>query len=204
MSAINILHSLAENAEGEGFYIIFYNKARFIAYAKDKQELERLANIKGEIDDDLLEQSGIYLLKNIREAFHNAEEKTRKIIKYLTASDDAMNSEAMKIFIIMLTAYLAYQDIYLTAITRDPTLIDFFKDNNQKNTRLELLQNLFLYIVGYKGLEAKLKISEKYAEINVALEELDKNKSILNRDAIDPQMVISLFNTIRKYLGEKT
>ena len=203
MNAINVLHSLAENAEGEGFYIIFYDKARFIVYAKDKQELERLANIKGEIDDDLLEQSGIYLLKNIREAFHNAEEKTRKIIKYLTASDDAMNSEAMKIFIIMLTAYLAYQDIYLTAITRDPTLIDFFKDNNQQNTRLELLQNLFLYIVGYKGLEAKLKISEKYAEINVALEELDKNKSILNRDAIDPQMVISLFNTIRKYLGEK-
>jgi len=65
------------------------------------------------------------------------------------------------------------------------------------------LQNLFFYIVGYKGLEAKLKISEKYAEINVALEELDKNKSILNRDAVDPQMIISLFNTIRKYLGEK-
>jgi hypothetical protein len=200
MSAIEIVHTLAESEEREGIYIVTYNKARWFAYIRDKSELESLGN-QEELDDDLLKARGIYLLKNIREVFYNSEERTRKLIKYLMASDEAMNSEAMKIFIIMLTAYLVYQEIYSKAIVEDPTTLDFFKasnDDNSKNIKLELLQNIFYYLVEYKGLLAKLNIHEKYAEIAVSFEELDKNKSIFSKDIIDPQLIISLFNTIRR------
>jgi hypothetical protein len=217
MVDLEIKYTLVEKETGEGLYIVSVDSSKYVTYIRNKEELKKLKSQKELLSDEILEIKGIYLLKNIKELFHNAEEKTKKIIKYLIADKDKIESEAMKIFIIMLTTYIAYQDIYLNAIVKDPTLIDFFKepesnkdkdkeDNKkkiEKNIKLEILQNLFYYILESKGLLSKLDISKKYAEIIVSFVEIDKNRGIFNKDIIDPGLVSGLFNAIRENFGIK-
>ena len=202
MGDIEILYTLIENIDKEGLYIITINKLKYISYIKNKDELETLKNIKDIIDEFALEQRGIYLLKNIKEIFHNSEERTKKIIKFLTIDKKIMESDIIKIFIIMITTYLIYQDIYLTAIVKDPTLIDFFENKN-KNIKIEILQNLFYYLAEYKGLLSKLNISNKNIQINKAFEIIDDRKNIFNKEIIDPQLIINLFNIIEEKFKEK-
>jgi len=212
MVDIGVLYTLVEKETGEGLYVVSTGLVKYIAYARDKEEIKNLKSQKELLNDELLESKGIYLLKNIRELFHNAEEKTRKIIKYMIVDQEKMNSDTMKIFINLLITYIAYQDIYLTAIVKDSTLIDFFKDSetnkenkgsSNRNIKLEILQNLFNYIIEYKGILSKLNISKKHAELNVAFQEIDNRKSIFNKETIDFQAIVDLFNTIDKIFGTK-
>jgi len=202
MSDINIIYTLTEDITGDGLYIITVNKLKYISYIKNKNELETLKNIKDIIDETLLEQRGIYLLKNIKETFHNSEEKTKKIIKFLIIDKKVMESNIIKIFIIMITTYLIYQDIYLTAIVKDPTLIDFFENKNN-NIKMEILQNLFYYLIEYKGLLSKLNISNKNTQIKECFKIIDDRKNIFNKEIIDPQSIINLFNIIEEKFENK-
>jgi hypothetical protein len=202
MSDINIIYTLIEDVTGDGLYIITVNKLKYIAYIKNKNEFETLKNIKDIIDETLLEQKGIYLLKNIKEIFHNSEEKTKKIIKFLIIDKKIMESDIIKIFIIMIITYLIYQDIYLTAIVKDPTLIDFFENKNN-NIKTEILQNLFYYLIEYKGLLSKLNISNKNTQIKECFKIIDERKNIFNKEIIDPQSIINLFNIIEEKFENK-
>ncbi len=202
MSDINIIYTLIEDINGDGLYIITVNKLKYIAYIKNKNEFETLKNIKDIIDETLLEQKGIYLLKNIKEIFHNSEEKTKKIIKYLIIDKKIRESDIIKIFIIMIITYLIYQDIYLTAIIKDPTLIDFFENKNN-NIKMEILRNLFYYLIEYKGLLSKLNISNKNIQIEECFKIIDGNKNIFNKEIIDSQSIINLFNIIEEKFENK-
>jgi len=202
MGGIEIIYPLIEKETGEGLYILLAGQAKYIAYIKDKSELDALRKIKDVIDADILEQRGVYLLKNIREVIHNSEEKTKKILKPILSKASKIELDVIKIFLLMITTYLIYQEIYLTAIIKDPTLINFFKgDKNNEDIELNILLNLFNYLIEYKGLTSKLNISEKDAEINASFKKLQEERDIFNKEKIDRDQIESLFNKIKNNFG---
>ncbi len=202
MVDIGVVYTIIEKETKEGLYIISTGLVKYVTYARNKNELKNLKSQKELLNDELLESKSIYLLKNINELLHNAEEKTKKIIKHIMINEELLSNESLnldiiKIFILMLITYITYREIYFTAIVRDPTLIDFFKE---KDVKLRILQNLFYYLLEHKKLSSKLNISEKYNKIRESFEEIDKDKNIFNKETIDPHSVLNLFKKVKEKL----
>jgi len=202
MSDINIRHTILEKENGEGLYIIDFNRNIYIAYTEN---INIIKNLDEPIaDSEELEKLGVYLLKNIREVLNFSEEKAKKIVKYLYY-ENIIKSKSFKLFILLLQTYIIYYHIFLSAVVKNPILINFFENENVDNrnkTKMEIMKNLFNYLVGIKMLDTKLEISKLNGIFDDLFNIIDRYKNIFNKSIIDSLMVLLLFKEIVKKLIE--
>jgi len=201
MGDINVRYTILENKNKEGLYLIDFIKETYIAYIEN---INIVKNIDEPIaDSEELEKLGVYLLRNIREALDFSEKKTKKIVGYLY-NDNTIKSQNFKIFILLLETYTLYYQIFLSAAVKNPILIDFFEnqDNNKNNIKIEIMKRLFNYLVGIKMLETKLEISKFENALDDLFIIIDRYKNIFGKEAIDPLIVINLFNEINDVLNK--
>ena len=201
MGDINVRYTILENKNKEGLYLIDFIKETYIAYIEN---INIVKNIDEPIaDSEELGKLGVYLLRNIREALDFSEKKTKKIVGYLY-NDNTIKSQNFKIFILLLETYTLYYQIFLSAAVKNPILIDFFEnqDNNKNNIKIEIMKRLFNYLVGIKMLETKLEISKFENALDDLFIIIDRYKNIFGKEAIDPLIVINLFNEINDVLNK--
>jgi len=201
MKDVVIRYTIFQKENKEGLYLIDFDRNTYIAYAEN---IDIIKDIEEPIaDSEELEKLGVYLLRNIREALDFSEKKTKKIIKYLN-DENTIKSKNFKIFILLLETYIIYYQIFLSSEVKNPILIDFFENEyapNKNKIKIEVMKKLFNYLVGIKMLESKLEISKYEKVLNDLFIMVDKNKSIFDREIIDPLTIINLYNEIDKILN---
>jgi len=203
MKDVNIrLPIFKKDNDSSGLYFVEFIKGLYIAYIEN---IDIAKSINEPIVDNAdLEKFGIYLLENIRKSLNFSEEKTKKIIKYIY-DEKIITSKSFKTFILLLETYTIYIQVFLSAAVKNPTLIDFFesKDANKKNkTKIEIMKNLFNYLVGVKMLKSKLEISKLENILDNLFEIIDKYRNIFNKDVIDPILLLLLFKDIVEELDK--
>jgi hypothetical protein len=190
MGDVAIKDTLYEKSTGEGLYIIEFIRNEYIAYIKEKRLI--LKNNEPIASEKDLEKIGVYLLKSLKDAISYAEGKTIKVIRYFY-DDNVLKSEAFKIFILLLEAYIIYRQIFLSAAAKSPALIDFF-DNAAK---IEAYKRIFRYLANAKMPGLNIEIPK----IDAIFAILDSYKSILDKEAQDIFIVGDLYKKVAEKIG---
>ena len=206
MKDVVVRYTLFKKENGEGLYIIDFNRNAYIAYAEN---IDIIKNLDEPIaDSEELEKLGVYLLKNVKEALNASEEKTKKIIKYLYYDEnikqlydkDIIKSKSFKVFVLLLETYGMYNQIFLNVFVKNPFIIDFIE--NDKETKLKILKELFIYLVNIKMLNTKLEMAKLESVLKDLFDIINKYEDIFNKELINPLAVINLFKEIDGKLSD--
>jgi len=203
MGDINIKYTILEKENKEGLYLIDFDRNTYIAYIED---INAIKNTDEPIaDNEDLKKIGIYLLEDIKKVLNYSEEKTKKIIKYLYKKNkDIVKFKSFKVFILLLETYIAYHQIFLSAAVKNPILIDFFEnDDNKIKIKIEIMKRLFSYLVNIKMLDTKLETKKLENILDNLFEIIDKHMytSDSNSEIIDSTEIYISFLDIAEKLS---
>jgi hypothetical protein len=201
MGDIDIKYTILEKENKEGLYLVDFDKNTYIAYIEDINAIKNTDEPIANSED--LKKMGVYLLEDIEKVLNYSEEKTKKIIRYLYRKNkDIVKFKSFKVFILLLETYIIYHQIFLSAAVKNPTLIDFFENNDNKiKIKIEIMKRLFNYLVSIKMLDTKLETSKLENILDNLFEIIDSHMSTSdsNGEIIDStEIYISFLDVAEK------
>jgi len=201
MGDIDIRHTILEKENKEGLYLVDFDKNTYIAYIENIDIIKNIDEPFADIED--LKKVGVYLLEDFKKVLNYSEEKTKKIIRYLYKKNkDIIKTKSFKVFVLLLETYIIYHQIFLSAVVKNPTLIDFFEnDSNKIETKIEIMKRLFNYLINIKMIDTKVETLKLENILDNLFKIIDRHIGASDKEIIDSTEVSILFIDIAEKLS---